>query len=171
MVAEDGAGAERPRLLRFLPRFLFVAEHTPVYILKAWLLALLPSFLLSSLVFAVAPAAEVPLGEYERMPAAVTAFMLVLVAPFLESLIMAGVAALLYRAFGFAAAAFGSSLAWGLAHSAAVPIWGLVVWWPFLILTIVYLTWRQRGFWFAIGMATAVHGLQNGVATVALLLG
>lgn len=154
-----------------MPRFLFASEHAPAYILKAWLLTLLPSLLLSSLVYSLAPAAEVPLGEYAQVPAAVTVAMLVLVAPFLESLIMAAVAALLHRAFGFAVAALGSSLAWGVAHSMAVPAWGLVVWWPFLILTIVYLTWRPRGFWTAIGMATAVHGLQNGVAAAALLLG
>ena len=169
-VAAANAQGARSRGLRFLPRFLFVAENAPVYILGAWLLAMLPSLVLSGLLRLVAPEAEVPLVEYECLPPAFTAIMLIVVAPFLETLIMAAWATILHRAFGFVAAVFGSALAWGIAHSSAVPAWGLVVWWPFLIFTIVYLTWRRRGLWPAIGMATAVHALQNSVGVAGLLL-
>ena len=128
----------------------------------------MPSAFLSWLVYTVAPAAEMPLGEFEKAPWYVSAIMIVLFAPFVETLIMAGAATLLSRLFGPTVAVFGSTVAWGALHSASVPVWKMVVWWAFLILTIVYLTWRPRGFWIAVMMATAVHALQNGVAVLGM---
>jgi hypothetical protein len=49
-------------------------------------------------------------------------------------------------------------------------LWGLVVWWPFLILSAIFLVWRsERGLGTAILMTTAVHALQNAVVGSALL--
>jgi hypothetical protein len=64
-----------------------------------------------------------------------------------------------------------SALAWGLAHSWGAPTWGLVAWWPFLIFSTVFLTWRERGAWTAIMIVTAIHVLQNSFAIALLLLG
>ena len=51
----------RPQILAFLPRFLFSADQPKLaYIIKAWLLALLPSLMLASLVAAAAGAAAGP---------------------------------------------------------------------------------------------------------------
>ena len=58
-------------------------------------------------------------------------------------------------------AVFLSAIGWGIAHSIAAPAWGLVIWWPFLIFSTLYVVWRQRGFWLAIAIAAAVHMLQN----------
>ena len=57
-----GSFAERPFYLRFLPDFLFRQDEPPFpYILKAWLLALLPSLALAALAGSLAsPTAEVP---------------------------------------------------------------------------------------------------------------
>ena len=50
---------------------------------------------------------------------------------------------------------------WGVAHSLQASAWGFVVWWPFLIMSMLYIVWRQRGFWVAIAIPAAVHMMQN----------
>ena len=59
---------------------------------------------------------------------------------------------------------------WGVLHSLVAARWGLVVWWPFLIFSIAYLTWRPLGYWRAVGVVTAIHLLQNAGPTIALLV-
>jgi hypothetical protein len=59
---------------------------------------------------------------------------------------------------------------WGVAHSLAAPLWGLIVWWPFLIFSIALLTWRERGLLPAIAVVTTIHGLQNATAAILLLV-
>lgn len=174
------AAKDRPAGSAWLPAFLFRAERWPAYVLKAWLLALIPSIALAALVAVALPQAGAPdFGPAEApVDKAVLAIGLVLIGPFLETLIMA-LGLTLFRALaGVTGAVVLSALFWGLLHSfgpmlaggEAIPVWGLVVWWPFLILSIAYLTWRPRGFGLAIGTATVIHGLQNSVAAAALLL-
>lgn len=170
-MTEGEVPGERPRQLFFLPRFLFKPERPLAYILKAWPLALLPSLALGLIANRFAPPASAPFGDAERIPAAFLFVMLVVVGPFLETLIMAAVATVLNRAWGLATAAVVSALLWGVAHGLVAPLWGMVVWWPFLILTIAFLTWRPRGLWLAIGVAAAIHALQNVVAGAGLVFG
>ena len=161
--------AERPPYLRFLPLFLFRPEGSRVlYVAKAWLLALIPSILISMLVNAAAPAAEQPDLPLSG-PLAIG--FITLLGPFLETLIMAGALLVLNRLVAPGPAAVLSALGWGLAHSWAAPIWGLIIWWPFLIFSIAFLAWRGRGFWAAILLVTAIHALQNCFAVALLLAG
>ena len=88
-------------------------------------------------------------------------FMLVVFAPFVETLIMAGFLSLLLRFFSPTTSILISALAWGAAHSSMALGWGLVIWWPFLIFSTLYVVWRQRGFWAAVGIAATTHALQN----------
>ena len=88
-------------------------------------------------------------------------FLVEVFAPIVESLIMAAVLELLLR-FVPASWAIGlSALGWGIVHSLQAPTWGLVIWWPFLIFSTLYVTWRQRSRLGAIGIAAAVHALNN----------
>ena len=157
---------DRPAYLRFLPEFLFRQEDGKlVYILKAWLLALLPSLVLSGLVnLALKPTS----GPDISVEGSVPLVLLIVAGPLVETLIMILMILGLQRLFGAGPAVLLSALLWGIGHSLASPIWGLVVWWPFLIFSIAFLTWRERGMGTAILMVTAIHGLQNG--TVALML-
>jgi membrane protease YdiL (CAAX protease family) len=157
---------ERPTYLRFLPEFLFRQDEGKVaYVLKAWLLALLPSFVLSGLVNVVLkPTSGPDIPTEGSLPL----LLLIVAGPLVETLIMILMILGLRRLFGAGPAVVLSALLWGIGHSLASPIWGLVVWWPFLIFSIAFLTWRERGMGTAILMVTAIHGLQNG--TVALLL-
>lgn len=87
--------------------------------------------------------------------------MLVLFAPLAETLIMAVVLTLLARFVSPTLAVLASAAIWGIAHSLQATVWGLVVWWPFLVFSMLYLVWRQRGTPAAIGVATTTHALQN----------
>ena len=96
--------------------------------------------------------------------------LVVLAGPALETLLLAGPLLLLDRFFGPGPAAVGSALIWAVVHSLVVPTWGLVIWWPFLIMSIAFLTWRRRGLLWALGAAFAIHALQNGFAVGLMLL-
>lgn len=161
------APAGTSRFLAFLPRFLFEAERPAVYLIKAWLLALLPSLALSAIITALAPTAETPPISVEQ-PSML--LMVVIGAPFLETLILAAMLLFLNRIGGPRIAAIGSALLWALAHSYAAPTWGLIVWWPFLIMSVALLTWRERGLVPAILIVTAIHALQNGTGALLLLM-
>jgi membrane protease YdiL (CAAX protease family) len=150
----------RPRYLGFLPNFLFEADPLKArYVLRLWLLALLPSFLLSGLVGLLIPGAE---GPDLVTDGTVPLLLIVVVAPLLETLIMAGVLLVLRRFLGFGPAVVVSALLWAVAHSLSAPIWGLVVWWPFLVFSAGFLVWRRFGLVTAIAIVTVAHAMQNG---------
>jgi hypothetical protein len=141
-----------------LPRPLFVADRPAVAIFTAWLTAFVPSILLGALVSGILPR----LGQPNlAINSGAAVLMVAVFAPVVETLIMAGILALLLRVVSPTAAVLASSAAWGVAHSLAAPAWGLVIWWPFLIFSILYVTWRQHSLLAALAMPAAVHGLQN----------
>jgi uncharacterized protein (DUF983 family) len=74
---------------------------------------------------------------------------------------MAGVLELLLRFVRPPVAIILSAAAWGLAHSYAAPAWGLVIWWPFLIFSTLFVVWRQRGFLVGVGVVAATHAFHN----------
>ncbi len=95
------------------------------------------------------------------MQGPVAFFLLVIFAPLLETLIMAGFLSLFLRLMPAWAAILLSALGWAGAHSFEALGWGLVIWWPFLIFSTLYVVWRQRGFWIGVGVAASTHALQN----------
>jgi membrane protease YdiL (CAAX protease family) len=155
--------------LRLLPQFLFdTRQPTALYVLKAWLLVFLPS---ASLAVAVSlTAAHPPSPDFGGTGPVVFA-MLVLFAPVVETFLMVPAVLLLDRFFGPAVAAIGSAVLWGALHSAAEPLWGLIVWWPFLIFSTILLVWKERGLAAAMLVVIAVHAMQNGLAGLGLLFG
>lgn len=157
----------RPRYLAFLPDFLFVADDKARYVVKAWLLALLPTFLLSIGVDLLFPQADSPEFAFDGP---LLLFSLVVAAPFLETLLMIPPLLLLDRWAGPGPAVVASAVSWGVVHSLEVPVWGLVAWWPFLVLSIAFLTWRAQGIGIAILLVTVIHGLHNSVFAAMLLV-
>ena len=87
--------------------------------------------------------------------------LLVIFAPLVETLVMAAVLELLLRLMPPAAAIIASAIGWGIAHSLAAPAWGLVIWWPFMIFSTLYVTWSKRSVLAALAIVFAVHALQN----------
>ncbi len=90
-----------------------------------------------------------------------TVLLLVVFAPLVETLIMAAAIEILLLALPPRFAVIASAAGWGIAHSLAAPAWGLVIWWPFLIFSTLYVTWRGRGKVMAMGIVFAVHALNN----------
>ena len=144
--------------LRFLPAPLREPRRAWLVIPLAWALTFFGSIALAYLFSKATPDLETPTFPMKGWGAL---FALVIFAPFVETLIMAGVITLLRKFLSDPLAIAASSIGWGIAHSLAAPAWGLVIWWPFLIFSTLYVTWRQRSVAGAIGLVIAVHALQN----------
>lgn len=149
-----------PRLAlpAFVPDLLARADRPLATLALSWVLTLGGSLLIAALLHTVMPAVEGP--EFEPM-GWIGVFLLVVFAPVTETLIMAAILWLLTRFLKPVHAIIGSALLWGAAHSAMAPSWGLVIWWPFLIFSTLYLVWRQRSLGLALLMPMLAHGLQN----------
>jgi hypothetical protein len=133
-----------------------------------WATAFLPSLPLLLAVTALFPEAQRP-----ELAAGgpVALFLLTIFAPLVESLVMGTVLALLLRFAPPRAAIWISAAGWGVAHSLMAPMWGLVVWWPFLVFSTLYVTWSKRGFLTGVGMAALVHALHNAVPAALIAAG
>ena len=142
----------------WLPLALREPRRPLLAIALGWLFAFVPSLALSAAAQTLFPSLE---GPDFPMSGTVALLMLVVFAPLGETLIMGGVLTLLLRFMAPVPAILTSAAGWGLAHSLQAPAWGLVIWWPFLIFSTLFVVWRGRGFWTAIGLVSLVHGLQN----------
>ena len=144
--------------LKFLPSPLREPRRAWLAILIGAALTIAGSLALAAVSKAIAPDLPTPAFPVKG-PLAL--FLLVAFAPLLETLIMAGFLALFLRFLPPAGAILLSAAGWGVAHSLEALGWGLVIWWPFLIFSTLFVVWRQRGFWAGFGVAAATHALQN----------
>ena len=138
-------------------------------IVVGWLLSITGSLALSAASRALAPDLGTP--QFPEVPGGLLLFLLVVFAPLIETLIMAAALEVMLRLKVPPAVAIAlSALGWGIAHSTQAPAWGLVIWWPFLIVSTLYVTWAKRSIWAAVGVVFAVHALQNLGPALLLLL-
>ena len=132
---------------------------------RAWLaisvgaaLTLAGSQALSAVANVFAPA----LAQPDFAKRGTTVFLLlILFAPLVETLVMAILLGVLARFVSPTLAVLISAALWGIAHSLQAAAWGLVIWWPFVIFSTLYMVWRQRSVMAGIGVAAATHALQN----------
>lgn len=142
-----------------LPRMLFDPARWWLYVLVAALLSIAGAALLSALTTRLLPQATPPdLGDATGPTLVV---LIAVVSPIVETLVMSGPLVLIDRFAGPRVAVVASAFLWGVLHSLAAPIWGLTIWWPFLIFSTAFLVWRPRGYWLAVATATSVHALNN----------
>ena len=129
-------------------------------IVVAWILCVVGSLALSAASAFLLPGLATP--QFPKVSAGMLLFALVLFAPLVETLIMAAVLELMLRLrIPPPAAIVLSSIGWGVAHSLQAAAWGLVIWWPFLIFSTLYVTWSRRSAWAGVGIVFVVHALQN----------
>jgi membrane protease YdiL (CAAX protease family) len=160
----DGRGA-----LAFLPGLLFRSDRPFLTLPLAWLLSIGGSLLLGVAISFIMPEAEAPdLGGASPI---VVLIGVAVLSPLVESLIMGGFIDLLMKWLHAWQAVLVSAVTWGVLHSLMTPTWGLAIWWPFLIFSTIFITWRTRGFWIAVLMAAIVHGLQNLFPAIAIVMG
>ena len=146
------------RSLSFLPKSIREPQQPLFALAVAWLLTFPVSIGLAGLVSLVFPGAQQPEFPVSGLTAL---FLLVIFAPVLETLIMGGALLVLLRFLSPSMAVFASALGWGVAHSLGAPTWGLVIWWPFLIFSTLFVTWRSRGLFAAFAMPAMAHALHN----------
>ncbi len=144
--------------LGWLPAALREPRRPALAIALGWALTFFPSIALSWASQALFPALARP---HFAVDGPLALFLLVVFAPVTETLIMGGLLSLLLRFLPPAAAVIASAAAWGIAHSLAAPVWGLTIWWPFLIFSTLFVVWKQRGWWHAAALVASVHALQN----------
>src|SRR5919112_5012482 len=164
--ATSGGNAWAPPI-SFLPKTL-LAPRQPLRALGiAWLLAFVPSVALGAAVTQLLPG----LGQPDLpVPNGLALGAVVVMAPVVETLIMAAVLSLLLLGFPPTIAVIASAIGWGVAHSLAAPAWGLVIWWPFLIFSTLYVVWRRRSLLAALAMPAAAHALHNLLPAMSLLV-
>lgn len=90
-----------------------------------------------------------------------TVFALAVATPLVETLILAATCSILLRFVRPELAILISSFGWAIAHSYQAPVWGLVIFWPFVIFSTLYVVWKQRSLGLGILMPFAAHFLHN----------
>jgi len=135
-------------------------------ILVGWLTTSIPALGLAVLAGWLLPNASSPDLPNEGMIAFIA---IVIISPLLETLIMAAVIELGLLFLPPLQMVILSSIGWGIAHSLSAPAWGLVIWWPFLIFSTLYVTWRGEGRGKALAIVASVHALNNLIPALLLL--
>ena len=154
--------------LRFLPKPLLEPRRPALAIFTGWLTAFFPTIALAALVSFLLP--DVPQPKF-NMTGPTALFLLVVFAPVMETLVMGSVLLVLMWLFGPTAAVLLSAAGWGIAHSMAAASWGLVIWWPFLVFSTLFVTWRSRSLLAAFAVPAVVHGLHNLVPALVVTSG
>lgn len=165
---EPAVADSRAPSLPFLPRQLLEPRRPLIAIGLGAFTAFVPSIMLAALVLWLLPGGQAPKFA---MDGGLALFGLVVFAPILETLIMGTVLLVLLRLVGPTAAVLASSAGWAVAHSLAAPIWGLIIWWPFLVFSTLFVVWRSRSLLAAFAVPAAVHALHNLTPALAIASG
>lgn len=149
--------------------------HPLRYVLRAWPLAMVPTLaiaLVLSFVFQLLGhdlfLGEDPMAPLQSMPRWGFLLTVVLFAPLFETLLMAPMLAVLMRLWGGRRlpAALSSAAVWAFLHSLSALLWGVCIFWTFLVFSIAWLAWRPRSFGHAFLVTFGIHALQNAAAGV-----
>ena len=145
-------------MLKFLPEPIRIASNPLRAIGVGWLTAFPVSMVFAAIGAFLLPQAQQPEFHVSGL-AAISA--LVIFSPVVETLIMGAVLLILLKLMPPWLAILASAAGWGIAHSSVAPIWGLVIWWPFLVFSTLFVTWRDRSLTLAFLIPMCVHALQN----------
>ncbi|HKX91874.1 MAG TPA: CPBP family glutamic-type intramembrane protease [Sphingomicrobium sp.] len=138
------------------------AVRNPSSVLRSvalgWLVAFSVTILIAGAIQLVAPDARSP--EF-AISGPIAVALLAVFSPIAETLIMGGVLLILLRFLPPTWAVVASAVGWGVVHSLAAPVWGLIIWWPFLVFSTLFVAWRERSLTMAFVIPAIVHGLHN----------
>ena len=163
LAADAAVGSGTP--LRFLPRALRVPRRPVTAVAVGWLTAFPVSMALALVSALLLPQATRPEFQVDGTAAVLA---LVVFAPVAETLIMGAVLLVLLLFLPASVAVIVSAAGWGIAHSIVAPVWGLVIWWPFLVFSTLFVAWRRRSIFLAFLLPACVHALQNLVPALLL---
>jgi hypothetical protein len=155
-------------LLRFLPTAIRTPERPWRAIAVGWLTAFPLSIAFAYIGSLILPGAQQPQFDASG---GLALFALVVFSPVVETLIMGAVLLILLRLISPVAAILVSAVGWGIAHSTVAPIWGVVIWWPFLIFSTLFVTWRSRSLALAFALPMCTHAFQNLIPALLIAYG
>lgn len=159
-------GAPQPYPDNRVLSFLFNTQ-VPVgkYIIRAGVLSLVPSLVISLVLAVVGVGNEETLPDFGQDQDFGPMFLfvnVVVLAPVVETLLLGvGLRLISFVVSNLLGQALLSSVLWALLHSAAALAWGPVVLWPFFVFSCAYLAWRRVSWWHAMGVACGIHMFQN----------
>lgn len=135
-------------------------EPRAYYLAKVVLMSLGGAILVSLLLQGIAPQAEQP--EFDTKNPYALLIGVVLFAPVVETIIMWFMISFLQRVLpDDRMIVFTVAGIWAGIHSADTLVWGVVIFWPFVLFAITFLTWRRRSEIEGLLMATLAHALHN----------
>ena len=141
------------------------------YVLRMWPVALIPSLLVAGLLaaFGALETSGIENQVKEMGPGGMLLFVLIL-APIIETLLLAGMLWLTRRVVRSALAAVAiCAVVWGLLHLGNGLTVPFAVTWPFFVFGCAYIAWRPHGWFKAISASAAIHFLQNLLPAFAML--
>lgn len=101
---------------------------------------------------------------------AVAAFGALILAPIIETLLLAATIALLSPLFITPnGVAIGSAVVWAVIHSLAWAPWGIIIAWLFYVMSRAYVAWRSLGFARAFFVVALIHAAHNLFGALAML--
>lgn len=152
--------------------------HPAHYILRAWPVAVVPTLFIATVASVIAKLIgadylfdESQWGNLFEMSSGMLLLQIIVVAPILETLLMAPLLALFVwvlprRRY----AVLASASVWAVLHSLSAPIWGVCIFWTFVVFSTAFLVWREVSLWHALGVTAAIHALNNALAGLGLAL-
>ena len=148
-------------LLKFLPAPLREPRRAWLVLPLSLVLTLAGAAVIALLLGAVLPQLDQPDFSAFIGKGFLTVFALAVATPLVETLILAASCSILLRFARPELAVLISSFGWAIAHSYQAPVWGLVIFWPFIIFSTLYVVWKQRSLALGILMPFAAHFLHN----------
>jgi hypothetical protein len=151
-------------------RFLLETEMPwPRYVLVAFLMSTPLAFAISLALGWLGLLGEMPMDSSRTGPGWVVyqVLLVVVLGPFIETLLMIPILAPMRRIGSPVIICLLSGAVWALFHSLLVLLWGVAIFFTFVVLTASFLRWEKQSRKKAILVVTAIHGLNN---LVALLL-
>lgn len=141
-----------------------------LYIVKGFLLSIIPALGVALILDLAFPAVEQPDIAFKDLNPVLIFVLLVILPPILETLMMWFFIGLIQKLTKHIwLVAIISAFIWGVLHSLQVPIWGLVVFWSFVVFSVSFQVWmkvsRSHAFW----VTASIHACQNFVPFIAVL--
>ena len=138
--------------LSFLPVLIREPRRPVLTVVGGYLLSISGSLLIATIISLLFANTKAPDFAWLEGSGFFAIFILSLLTPLLETLILAATTSILLRIVSPLYAILLSSIGWALAHSYQAPAWGLVIAWPFIIFTTLYIVWKQRSLAWGIAM-------------------
>ena len=154
--------------MKLLQPLFDTSQKQSKYILYAFLVSIIPAFVLSYGIDLLFPDTQFPEFEPNFTYLLVS---VVILGPLIETLLMWPIIAVLSRiSTSTMFISIFSAILWAMLHSSLYLIWGLTIFWSFVVFSISFTVWRKISIKKAIFITFSIHALQNAVASIFILI-